>query len=215
MIGIYKITSPVGKVYVGQSVDIELRWRRYGWLEANTQHRLYNSFNKYGVTNHIFEVLEECEECMLNEKERYWQDFFNVVEEGLNLKLTNTDDRSGRMSSESKRKMVGRVVSSETRRKISKANTGKVRSEEFRQNVSNSKKGKTYPSRKKPSPETIRKRALANTGRRSTTREEVQLIIQLRQNGARFKDISQQIGKSIYIIKRALKENSGSIINSI
>ena len=29
MIGIYKITSPSGKVYIGQSIDIERRWKKY------------------------------------------------------------------------------------------------------------------------------------------------------------------------------------------
>lgn len=29
MIGIYKITSPSNRIYIGQSIDIEARWKSY------------------------------------------------------------------------------------------------------------------------------------------------------------------------------------------
>lgn len=95
--GIYKITSPSGKIYIGQSVDIEKRWAYYKTKKTNVQPKLQNSFNKYGVASHLFEILELCSESMLNERERYWQDFYNVLAEGLNLKLTPADEM-GRLS---------------------------------------------------------------------------------------------------------------------
>ena len=49
MIGIYKITSPNNKVYIGQSVDIEKRLKRYKNLNCKKQSKIYNSLNKYGV----------------------------------------------------------------------------------------------------------------------------------------------------------------------
>ena len=61
MIGIYKITSPSGKVYIGQSRNIENRFLQYKNKHCRFQFRLYNSFNKYGVENHVFEIIEECE----------------------------------------------------------------------------------------------------------------------------------------------------------
>lgn len=101
MIGIYKITNPKGKVYIGQAVDITRRENVYKRLNCKGQIKLYNSLLKYGFSEHIFEVVEECNVEELNERERHWQDFYNVLEEGLNLKLTETLDRSGRMSKES------------------------------------------------------------------------------------------------------------------
>lgn len=103
MTGIYKITNPLGRIYIGQSVDIERRFCSYNHLRhCSQQHKLYRSFLKYSVLSHIFEILEECDEEQLNERERYWQDYFNVLSDtGLNLKLTKTTDRSGRMSKES------------------------------------------------------------------------------------------------------------------
>jgi group I intron endonuclease len=107
MIGIYKITSPNGKVYIGQSVDMESREKQYSRLDnCKQQIRLYRSLVKYGYSNHIFEVVEECRIEELNTRERYWQDFYNVLEEGLNLRLTETQDRSGKLSKETIEKMT-------------------------------------------------------------------------------------------------------------
>lgn len=61
MIGIYKITSPTKKVYIGQSVNIERRFLVYKKLNCKKQPRLYDSFRKYGVDKHKFEILCECE----------------------------------------------------------------------------------------------------------------------------------------------------------
>jgi group I intron endonuclease len=69
MIGIYKITSPTNKTYVGQSINIEKRFKQYERLDCKKQPKLYNSFSKHGVKNHIFEILEECSLDELNTKE--------------------------------------------------------------------------------------------------------------------------------------------------
>lgn len=57
--GIYKITSPTGKIYIGQSKDVEYRLNRYKELRCSAQVLLYNSFLKHGVENHTFEILEK------------------------------------------------------------------------------------------------------------------------------------------------------------
>jgi group I intron endonuclease len=104
MIGIYRITSPTGKVYIGQAVDIERRKQTYIKLKCIGQPKLYNSLSKYGFDSHTFEVVEECPEGQLNLRERYWQDFYNVLEEGLNLKLTPVDGKTGYHSKETREK---------------------------------------------------------------------------------------------------------------
>lgn len=107
MIGIYKITSPSGRIYIGQSIDIEDRWSDYFNLQnCNRQPRLYRSFLKYNVKNHIFEKIEECEENKLNNRERYWQDYYNVTgKNGMNCRLQKSDDKSGRLSEITKKKL--------------------------------------------------------------------------------------------------------------
>lgn len=105
MIGIYRIQNPSGKVYIGQSTDILRRWKQYEWLNGKSQIKLFNSFSKYGIDSHTFEILEECVENKLNERERYWQDYYNVVSDGLNCRLTKTTDKSGRLSEETKKRI--------------------------------------------------------------------------------------------------------------
>jgi group I intron endonuclease len=107
MIGIYKITSPNNRVYIGQSIDIEKRFRKYKGLHCKRQIALYNSFLKYGVDKHKFEVITECTIEELNNLERYYQDLHNVLnnECGLNLKLTNSNDRMAVFSEETRVKI--------------------------------------------------------------------------------------------------------------
>jgi group I intron endonuclease len=121
-IGIYKITSPTGKIYVGQSVNIEKRWSKYKRLECTNQKRLYNSLKKYGVSNHSFCILELCEKEELNIKERYYQEIFKVIDHGLNLILTTHENGH-------------RIMSEETRLKQRKSMLGKTHSEESKQKM--------------------------------------------------------------------------------
>jgi group I intron endonuclease len=94
MIGIYKIVSPSGRVYIGQSKDIERRFIEYNKLKCKKQRKLYSSFMKYGVDKHIFYILEECSIDELNIVERKWQDYYNVTSKnGLNLCLVNTEEK--------------------------------------------------------------------------------------------------------------------------
>jgi group I intron endonuclease len=104
MIGIYKITSPSGKIYIGQSIDIAKRMNQYAKMH-NCKHqvKLLRSLTKYGFSEHIFKVVEECNVDQLNVRERHWQDFYDVLGvNGLNCKLTNTNDKSGSYSQEAK-----------------------------------------------------------------------------------------------------------------
>lgn len=106
IVGIYKITSPSDKIYIGESKDIEERKRRYSNLDCKTQLLLHNSLKKYGWENHIFEIVEECGFEDLFCRERYWQDFYEVAtEKGLNLKLTKCGDQKHVLSENSKNKI--------------------------------------------------------------------------------------------------------------
>ena len=93
MIGIYKIENKVnGKVYVGQSVNIETRWKNHRCeLNRGTHYNDYlqRSWNKYGADNFDFSVIEECEQCELNDKEIYWIDLYHSCESeyGYNSQL--------------------------------------------------------------------------------------------------------------------------------
>jgi group I intron endonuclease len=103
IIGIYKITNPKGKLYIGQSINIKRREKEYKNLFCKQQPKIYNSLKKYGWENHIFEVIEECSIDLLNEKELHYKLIYNSVKEGLNCELY--DNGVGPRSEEVKRKI--------------------------------------------------------------------------------------------------------------
>ena len=78
MIGIYKITNKVNyKVYIGQSINIEERWKHHKLYYSNKKLKEYNTkfyraIRKYGIENFDFEIIEECPIELLNEREKYW-----------------------------------------------------------------------------------------------------------------------------------------------
>ena len=167
MIGIYKITSPCLKVYIGQSINIENRFKSYqNPSNCKSQVKLYRSFLKYGVDKHVFEILELCEIEELNEKERYYQDLYSATgKSGLNLLLTSSYGMSGKHSQETILKMrissigknVGNVRSFETRKKDSLVKKGIKASEDTKLKMSLVRKGKSIlkgEKRKKRKPVT-------------------------------------------------------------
>lgn len=86
--GIYKITDlTTGQAYIGQSVDIKERFRQH--IKASLAYgpatnKLYQTMQKSGQHNFIFEVLEEVPRASLNERETYWIDFYKTKDYGLN-----------------------------------------------------------------------------------------------------------------------------------
>lgn len=87
--GIYKITSLTdGKIYIGQSVNVPNRFsehiKRGLGAEPATKNRLYPAMMRQGVENFTFELLEEIPREKLDERERYWIQFFHSAEIGLN-----------------------------------------------------------------------------------------------------------------------------------
>lgn len=104
--GIYKITSPSGRIYIGQGVNIIKRFRTYKNLHCKLQPRLYNSLIKYGWKNHIFEIVKECTKEKLDCEERYLQDFYDVLSSnGLNCQLTACGELNAIISEEKRKKL--------------------------------------------------------------------------------------------------------------
>ena len=91
--GIYKIQNKInGKIYIGQSVNIEKRWNKHknasqNILDHGYETHLYRSFRKYGIENFDFSIIEECPIAELNQKEKYWIQKYNSFFKGYNLTL--------------------------------------------------------------------------------------------------------------------------------
>lgn len=90
MIGIYKITNQVNnKCYIGQSICIEKRWKEhiYEAEKGDKNYKLYLAIRKYGIDNFTFEVIEECSEKDLNEKEIFYIKKYDSYLNGYNSTL--------------------------------------------------------------------------------------------------------------------------------
>jgi group I intron endonuclease len=89
---IYKIISPTDKIYVGQTRRLSQR----KWMYRNLVKRyvkgksiIMNSIWKYGWEAHRFEIIEECDNAMLNEREIWWianmRTFWHDNPDGMNM----------------------------------------------------------------------------------------------------------------------------------
>jgi group I intron endonuclease len=77
--GVYKITSPSGKFYIGSSVDIRKRWNEHrcrlaGHAGGHHNQYLKNAAVKYGIDSLVFEVLELCARKDVREREQFYID---------------------------------------------------------------------------------------------------------------------------------------------
>ena len=89
--GIYVITNLINnKQYVGLSKDCHKRWADH-YNKSYTSNRkddlekaLYKAMKKYGRDNFSFQIIEECSEDKLAEREIYWIEQLNSYEKGYN-----------------------------------------------------------------------------------------------------------------------------------
>ncbi len=93
--GIYKITNPEGKIYIGKSVDCHRRFNDYRALDCKNQPGILYSLKMYGWFHHTFEVIEECVNDVLITRERYWINHYNSIKEGLNSDGNNRGPKKG------------------------------------------------------------------------------------------------------------------------
>ena len=87
--GIYKLTNLKNqKVYIGQASNISERFKQHikcGLGIDTPNNMLYTAMITDGVENFTFEVLEECERGQLNDREKYYIDFYRAQEYGYNM----------------------------------------------------------------------------------------------------------------------------------
>ena len=99
IVGIYKITNLInGKAYIGQSVDIRRRWNKHRYNAFNPNSESYNfpiccALRKYGVENFKFEIIEECINDKLDEREIYWITYYDTYHCGYNNTLGGKESK--------------------------------------------------------------------------------------------------------------------------
>lgn len=165
--GVYSIRNRAsGKNYVGQSIEIERRWRLHrNELNGNRHHNSYlqNAWNLHGESAFEFLVLEECEanKATLAETEQRWLDTLQSADRrygyniaavaASNLGVTRTLEARAKMSAAKKR------MSAETKDKLRKAMLGTKQSPEL--------VAKRAAACRNPSPEVRARMSEASKGR--------------------------------------------------
>lgn len=123
--GIYKLVSPSNKVYIGQSYDIERRFKEHKRVQCKTQRKLYYALLKYGSENFKYEILYELpkdkikDTDLLNDLEFHFINLYNSIANGYNLQQGG---KNGRISEEAlvrKREIMKNSIKAiEQRKKI-------------------------------------------------------------------------------------------------
>lgn len=120
IVGIYKITNHLNKVYIGQSWNIGNRRRTYKSNKCEGQKKLHSSIKKYGWENHLFEIVHELPEDITQDvldkyEILYWDLYKSCGFEMMNIKQPGV---GGKHSEDTKLKMrkpkpegFGKIVS--------------------------------------------------------------------------------------------------------
>lgn len=87
--GIYKITNQItDECYIGQAVDVYKRWNEHCkcglGIDTPPGNKLYKAMQDYGLENFTFELLTECNQSELNEKEKYFIELYQADTFGYN-----------------------------------------------------------------------------------------------------------------------------------
>jgi group I intron endonuclease len=139
MIGtIYKLTSPSGKIYIGQTTNLKDRKRcLYNTNKYYSGHKLDNAIKKYGIENFKYEIIAQVEiedKLLLREHldilEKQYIEKFDSYNNGYNMTLGGSGSTGCFQTEESKKKisqkakgrkgsMLGRHLTEEQKRKVS------------------------------------------------------------------------------------------------
>lgn len=87
MIGIYKITSPTGKIYIGQSWNIDRRKNDYRKLNCKSQSKLYNSLISHGWDSHLFEIIKSFSDNITQDELNHWEIYYwkQYIDSGFDI----------------------------------------------------------------------------------------------------------------------------------
>lgn len=222
--GIYIIKNSINNlVYIGQSVDISVRWNAHKRSALNKKAqdhytKIHQAMNKLGVKNFYCELLEECKYNELSEKEIYWIEKLNSYENGYNM-TRGGESNKGETNGNHKitleqvieirtayaNHIPFREVCDKYLNQISKSGLRKIWQFQTWKNImpevyseENRLWHKTYAKKH----ENRNKQLGENNQKRACSEEEIKKIRELRESGLSYNKISQLVGRSKSVVRK-------------
>jgi group I intron endonuclease len=122
--GIYCIYCKINnKIYIGSSIDLKKRKYMHFWFLKHNRHHsrhLQGAYNKYGLENMVFIIIENTDKSNLIKLEQKYLDKYKSFDQEKGFNISPTAGNT-----------LGNPCSLETRHKISMGNKGKIRSQEM------------------------------------------------------------------------------------
>lgn len=149
MVGIYIITSPTNKIYIGQSWNLEKRRNNYKNLKCAKQLKIFSSLVKHGWLSHQFEIILKLREDISQEWLDYWEQFFMDYYRVEDYELLNLKEAGnyGKHCEGTIEKLRNKTFTSETRNKMRESGKKKIFSITHRKNLSKAIKNKRIGSK--------------------------------------------------------------------
>ena len=153
--GIYKITCNVnGKIYIGSSKNIEIRWNSHKQTLKNKSHKnphLQNAWDLYGEGEFTFHIIEICDQKDLLMREQFWMDNTNCYDRSVGFNNTiKSNSPTGYKHTEEHKKLMSDLKkgvkqdSSSIHKRVEKLK-GLKRSDETKEKLRQCKIGEKNP----------------------------------------------------------------------